>query len=111
MAKRDKKAPVDGSTAATRVTRISADGNSSLKKPPQSKAGLEGGADKPIVSPLRSAGGYFAGAWYELKQVRWPDRRSTWGMTGALIGFTAFFVVFILLLDALFKYLFKLIIG
>ena len=53
---------------------------------------------------------YFAGAWYELRQVRWPDRRATWGMTGALLVFTTIFVVLILLLDALFKYLFELII-
>lgn len=55
--------------------------------------------------------GYFKGAWYELKQVRWPDRKSTWEMTFAVILFTAFFVVFVLLLDAAFKYLFDLIIS
>ncbi len=54
---------------------------------------------------------YFKGAWYELRQVRWPNRRATWGMTAALLGFTAFFVVFILLIDALFQYLFKLLLG
>ena len=62
-------------------------------------------------NPLRAIGGYFAGAWYELKQVRWPDRRATWGMSAALLGFTAFFVVLILLLDAAFKYLFDLMLG
>lgn len=55
--------------------------------------------------------GYFKGAWHELKQVRWPDRKSTWEMTFAVILFTAFFVVFVLLLDAAFKYLFDLIIS
>jgi preprotein translocase SecE subunit len=60
---------------------------------------------------LRAIGGYFAGAWYELKQVRWPNRRATWGMTAAMLAFTAFFVVLVLLLDALFKYLFDLILG
>lgn len=58
---------------------------------------------------LRNFGGYFKGAWYELREVRWPNRSQTWSMTGALIGFTAVFVVLILLLDALFKYLFELI--
>ena len=62
-------------------------------------------------NPLRATGDYFAGAWYELRQVRWPNRRATWGMTAALLAFTAFFVVLILLLDALFKYLFELILG
>ncbi len=54
---------------------------------------------------------YLKGAWYELRQVRWPDRRSTWKMTGALLLFTFFFVVIILLLDAGFSELFKLIMG
>ena len=54
--------------------------------------------------------GYFKGAWIELKQVHWPDRKSTWGMTFAVVLFTLFFVVLILLLDAGFKYLFDFII-
>lgn len=55
--------------------------------------------------------GYFKGAWFELRQVRWPNRRATWSMTGALLGFTAFFIAFILLIDVLFEYLFKLVVG
>lgn len=54
--------------------------------------------------------GYFKGAWLELKQVRWPDRKSTWSLTFAVIVFTAFFVTLILLMDAGFKYLFDFII-
>lgn len=52
---------------------------------------------------------YLKGAWEELKQVRWPTRKMTWELTIAVLGFSALFVVFILLLDALFKYLFNLI--
>ena len=66
---------------------------------------------KTTKNPLRATGGYFKGAWEELRQVRWPNRRATWGMTAALLAFTAFFVVLILLLDALFKYVFQLILG
>ena len=55
--------------------------------------------------------GYFKGAWYELKQVQWPNRKATWSMTAAMLAYTAFFVVLILLLDALFKYLFELMLG
>lgn len=54
--------------------------------------------------------GYFKGAWYELKQVRWPNRKATWGMTLAVLLFSAFFITLILLVDAVFKYLFDLII-
>ncbi len=61
--------------------------------------------------PLKAIGEYFRGAWYELRQVRWPDRATTWQMTGALIVFTLFIGVVIVLLDALFKYLFELMIG
>jgi preprotein translocase SecE subunit len=64
-----------------------------------------------MIRILGGIGGYFKGAWVELRQVRWPNRRATWGMTGALLGFTAFFIVFILLIDALFQYLFKLMLG
>ncbi len=62
-------------------------------------------------NPLKAMGRYFVGAWQELKQVRWPNRQATWGMTLALLAFTAFFVALILLLDALFKYVFQLILG
>lgn len=67
---------------------------------------------KPTPKALRpfvSLGGYFKGAWTELRQVHWPDRKATWSLTGAVILFSIFFVVLILLLDVLFKYLFELI--
>lgn len=62
-------------------------------------------------NPFAAFVGYFKGSWYELRQVRWPDRRATWGMTGALLAFTAFFVAVILLLDAGFEKLFNIILG
>ncbi len=65
---------------------------------------------KGFKKVLKSIKGYFLGAWHELKQVRWPNRRATWGLTGAVILFTAFFLVLIVLLDTGFDLLFKLII-
>ncbi|MEI6851139.1 MAG: preprotein translocase subunit SecE [Candidatus Saccharibacteria bacterium] len=65
--------------------------------------------NKPMAA-LFAIGGYFKGSWIELKKVRWPDRRATWGMTGAVIIFTAMFVVLIVSLDWAFSQLFKLII-
>lgn len=56
-------------------------------------------------------GGYFKGAWVELRQVRWPTRSATWSLTGAVLLYTLFFVVLILLLDAAFKFLFEIILG
>jgi preprotein translocase SecE subunit len=66
-------------------------------------------AKRRIKAPrwLRAIGGYFKGAWQELRLVRWPNRRSTWGMTLAVILFSGFFAGLILGLDALFHYLFK----
>lgn len=60
---------------------------------------------------ISGIGGYFKGAWFELRLVHWPNRRATWSLTGAVLAFTAFFVIFVLLLDAGFKYMFELILG
>ena len=63
-----------------------------------------------ILSPIFAIGRYFKGSWVELKQVRWPNRRSTWGMTAAVLLFTGMFLVLIVSLDAIFNWLFNLII-
>lgn len=62
---------------------------------------------KATNNPLKALGGYFKGAWEELKQVRWPNRKATWGMTLAVLLFTAIFIALILLLDAGFKWAFE----
>ena len=59
---------------------------------------------------LRAIGGYFAGSWRELRQVSWPTRKATWGMTLAVLLFTLVLAVIILLLDVGFEQLFKRII-
>lgn len=64
-----------------------------------------------LATPFTALGRYFKGAWYELKQVRWPNRKATWSLTVAVIVFTLFFALLILLLDAGFKYLFELMLG
>lgn len=63
-----------------------------------------------FTKALFGTGRYFKGAWIELKQVRWPSRKATWGLTIAVILFSIFFVIIILLLDAFFKYIFELMI-
>lgn len=104
-------------SSETKVTRIKASDAASKQKTTNiskkaEKSTITAAHQKPKKArALRAIGRYFKGAWVELGQVRWPDRRATWGMTGALLAFTAFFVVVILLLDAGFKYLFKLLIG
>lgn len=70
-------------------------------------------AEKPArkprkwTKPFRVVGGYFKGAWVELRQVRWPDRKATWSLTFAVILFSLFFALVILGLDWVFSYLFK----
>lgn len=113
MATKDKKIATKKTTAATKITRITASDNSikPAKKETATKKPIEVKKQTRFINPLASIGRYFAGAWYELKQVRWPTRKATWSMTAAMLGFTAFFVILILLLDALFKYLFQVILG
>lgn len=123
--------PAKKGNGETKITRISASDKGSIKKPAkatkatkvvrvkpaidtskqQQAAKEERKARRKFKNPLAPLGRYLKGSWYELRQVRWPDRRATWGMTGALIVFTLFFVIVILLLDAGFSYLFKLIMG
>ncbi len=64
-------------------------------------------AAKVAASPITGLVRYIKGSWYELRQVRWPNRKATWGMTLAVIGFTLFFSVIILLLDGAYQWLFK----
>lgn len=116
MATKDKK---PAKSSGTRVTRVTASTKTEKKPTPAAKAKAAAKQASPakaksakrLAKPLAATGGYFKGAWYELKQVRWPTRGATWSLTGALVLFTAFFVVLILLLDALFKYLFELMLG
>jgi len=100
---------------APRITRIIAGGGKKIttktsapseKKP--ARAPKEKG-DRTNV--LRAVGGYLKGSWYELRAVRWPDRKNTWKMTGALIVFTLGFAVLILIIDAGFQYIFNVLLG
>jgi len=59
---------------------------------------------------LRAIGGYFVGSYQELRQVKWPNRRASWGLTFAVLVFTAALVVLILTLDYGFEQLFKQVI-
>lgn len=93
----------------TKVTRISA--KDTPKKTTKKAVAPRRVLNNPFLNVLKKIGGYFKGAWQELKQVRWPTRRATWELTLAVILFTAFFLVLIVLLDLLFKYVFELIIA
>ena len=88
--------------SSTKTAKTSVKTKTAASKPKNSKSRR---------NPLSAMTSYFRGAWQEIKQVRWPDRRSTWGMVGALIVFTAALFLVIILLDYGFAWLFKLIMG
>ena len=73
-------------------------------------AGRRLGTNVRLPRWLRVFFGYFGNSWSELRQVSWPTRRATWGMTLAVILFTVVLAVVILLLDIGFEQLFKRII-
>lgn len=103
----------------TKVTRITANEDSAKTQPAAKPVTAKTKIVKTTAKPKNQAkakhsygvlgriGGYFKGAWVELRQVHWPTRQATWGLTGAVLLFSAFFVVFITLLDAGFKYIFE----
>ncbi len=121
MATKPKKPAAKPAASPTKVTRITAtdtkksDTNktpAAVKATKTKQATVESnGILSKLASPFIGLGQYFRGAWFELRQVTWPNRKATWSLTAALLVFTSFFVVMILLLDAFFKYLFELILG
>lgn len=92
-----------------KVTRVKAKDDTKTAKKRTVTAPKIRRRPRGLFKPFAALLGYFKGAWFELRQVRWPNRRATWGMTAALLAFTAFFVAFILIIDVAFEYLFKLI--
>jgi preprotein translocase SecE subunit len=50
---------------------------------------------------------YFRGSWRELRQVTWPDRRTSWRLTYAVIIFSLIFGVIIFIVDFGLDKLFK----
>jgi preprotein translocase SecE subunit len=132
-----KQASASSKKETTKVTRITASDDATPKKKtntaaPKKRVAVSKDTQKVTTStklakstsgatkksdekdqrpPLVSLGEYFAGAWNELRQVRWPNRRTTWALTFAVLIFTAFFVVVIILLDYGFQWLFQRILG
>ncbi len=108
MAKNPKDNPakitrIKASDAKSKAVEAKAEKPAKVKQPKDTKKRFW------LIRALVAIGTYFKGAWTELRAVRWPNRRATWSLTAAVLVFTAFFVLVILLLDALFKELFSLI--
>lgn len=57
--------------------------------------------------PFIKLGRYLKNSWREIRQVRWPNRKTTWKMTFAVLLYTAFFILLILVLDIFFSFVFN----
>lgn len=62
-----------------------------------------------LLVPFVALGRYLKEAWHELRQVRWPNGKTTWKMVLAVFVYTLIFVAFLVALDLLFDWLFSII--
>lgn len=108
-------APVKKTATKTTVIKATDNAKSAKKHAPaktvEKKTTATAASDAPSKNPLVNLGRYFKGAWHELKQVRWPTRSATWSLTLAVLLFSAAFVVFVMLLDGGFNWLFEQILN
>ena len=113
MAKTDSKKPKQTKNTAKQSNKASTPEakQASTKKVSAEKtdtapatASKRKGIKKILRSPFR---GYFVGAWRELKEVTWPDRKTTWKFTLIVIMFSVIFSAFTAGLDVGFEKLAK----
>jgi preprotein translocase SecE subunit len=105
------KASSEGSSAARTeepavVKKVSnAKSTKTTAKKPVKSTSLSSGK-KPffLLRPIFATGRYFRDSWRELRQVRWTNRRATWGLTLAVIIFCLFFAGLIMLFDWIFNW-------
>lgn len=60
-----------------------------------------------LFRPFVAFGRYLRDSWREIRQVRWPNRKATWKMVLAVFFYCAIFMIFILVLDAFFTFIFN----
>lgn len=64
-----------------------------------------------LAKPFIALGKYIKASWHEIRQVRWPSRGATWKMTFAALIYTGVFIALIMLLDALFTWVFNALLS
>lgn len=121
MATKSKKKSSTSARDNVRVTRIKADTQPKTKqllkkitKPKPAPAQTEANSQSSTTvkrSPLGRLSQYFKESWREIKLVRWPSHKQTWKMVLAVIIYSGFFFGLVVVLDFLFRELFKLMIG
>ena len=60
-----------------------------------------------LFRPFVAIGRYIKESFQEVRQVRWPDRKSTWKMTISVILYVLLVAAIIMLLDAFFTFVFS----
>ena len=86
----------------------------SAVKPPKTKpqkAQKEGKKPFILFRPFVAFGRYLRDSWCELRQVRWPNRKTTWKMVLAVFVYTVLFIGLLVVLDILFDWIFSLILN
>lgn len=64
-----------------------------------------------LAKPFVAIGTYIHDSWLEIRQVRWPSRKATWKMVGAIFVYCVIAIVIVMLLDALFNFIFSKLLG
>ncbi len=103
-----------------KITRIKA---GSVEKKPKQQDKADAPVKKPekkqkesgkkpfiLIRPFVYFFRYIRDSWREIRQVRWPSRKATWKLFFAILIYTALFIAIIMLLDALFTWVFETVI-
>lgn len=104
----DKKVKKPSGNKTVKTTKVVETAKTTKQKPEVKLAkDKTAKSTKLKENPFKKMVNYFKGAWYELRQVHWPSRSATWSMTGAVLLFSLFFVILIVLLDTGFNWIFE----
>lgn len=77
------------------------------EKKAERKAAKQGKKVFILFRPFVAIGRYIKESFQEVRQVRWPDRKSTWKMTLSVVLYVILVAVIIMLLDAFFTFIFS----
>lgn len=102
-----KRIKLDSKKSSSKKEKVDKKTTTKVATPTKKKVRTTPKAAQVVALPFVGISNYVVGSWNELRQVRWPNRSATWGLTFAVIAFTVFFTIIILVLDAGFQYLFK----
>ncbi|MBQ6510873.1 preprotein translocase subunit SecE [Candidatus Saccharibacteria bacterium] len=99
-----KKVVIEDKKATKNAKKADKKAKKAEKRAKKKKSGK-----KPFIlfRPFCALGRYIRDSWREIRQVRWPNRKTTWKMVIAVIVYTAIFIAFITLMDALLTLIFN----